>query len=711
MSVLQGIRDRAAWIVSGAIAVALISFILQDAFKRNGPGFSNSSTIGKINGQAIERDDFESKVDFIDQMQQMNGTANTDRSVLENTAWNLMVNTALIDQETAKLGLGFTAKELNDILFGANPPDWVKQNFTDPSTGQINTDQLKSYLAQVKKQQNNPQAKLFEEANVDPISEKTIGQKYLALISGAVYIPKWVSEKTNADNNAIANISYAYVPYATINDSTLKISDDEINAYVKAHAKQFETKEETRVFSFVSFDASPSRDDSAAVLSELNELKPAFQKTDTSGITAFLASKGSAIPYDAGFVTKNNLKVPNADSIMALADGQVFGPYLDQQDYVLAKMMGHRTIPDSVKCRHILIKTEDQGRQVLDDSTALKRIDSIANAIKGGADFNAMVQKYSDDPGSKSTQGVYDFSSTQFSTLAQEFAQTIFFGKTGDKKIVHVSNSQYAGYHYIEVLNQKNFQPAYNIAYLAKAINASSETINSANNAAEQFAASSQSSTQFTANAAKQNKLVQTSAEIKENDYDLGVLGNNRQLVKWVYQNNVGDVSEPFSVQDGKSYVVVLITADNKAGLPSAAHARPLVQDILINQKKAEQIINTKIKGTTLPEIAQHAGVTVQTADSISFRQGILAGVGSEPKVVGAAFNKTLQGKVSSPIAANSGVFVIQGISIGAIPSLNGGAGELRIQLESQLKQQLGYDPLGALREAAEIKDYRSSFY
>ena len=116
------------------------------------------------------------------------------------------------------------------------------------------------------------------------------------------------------------------------------------------------------------------------------------------------------------------------DSIAALSNGAVYGPYLDGSEIVLAKMLGSRQLADSVKCRHILVGTKNPqtGEPTLADSIAKKRIDSIEVAIKGGADFNAMVLKYSDDQGSKDKKGEYDFSATQFSSLAKEFSETIF---------------------------------------------------------------------------------------------------------------------------------------------------------------------------------------------------------------------------------------------------------------------------------------------
>ena len=132
---------------------------------------------------------------------------------------------------------------------------------------------------------------------------------------------------------------------------------------------------------------------------------------------------------------------------------------------MLAKMIAKRSVPDSVKSRHILIKFSDRGRPILEDSVAKKRIDSIVNAIRNGASFDSMVVKFSDDEGSRDKKGEYDFSSLQIGNISKEFGDVIFYGNAGDKKTVRVENAQYGGYHYIEVLSQKNFEPALNVTY------------------------------------------------------------------------------------------------------------------------------------------------------------------------------------------------------------------------------------------------------
>ncbi len=705
MSFIQKIRDKYAAVVIAVIALSLVGFILMDAFVGRSRGAGSNTTIGKVNGKKIERNDFEKRLTM---QQQMYASQGAQREQLISSVWEQSVDEIVMQQQYEKLGLQFTPKELNDLLFGNNAPQWLKNEFTDQATGQFKVNEAKQYFAQMKKQKDNANLEMFNEAYINPTISQALREKYMALLTQTIYVPKWMAEKSLADQNSIANISYVSVPYASIADSTIKVTDDDVKAYVDKHAEEFKQDEEIRSVSYVSFSAFPNGEDSAAVYNQINNLKADFAASTDAA--SYLARVSSETPYLDAYVMGSTIMVPNADSIKQLGDGQVFGPYLDNKNYTIAKMIGRRSIPDSAKVRHILIKTAEKGQPTLPDSIAKARIDSIANAIRGGADFNSMVISYSDDQGSKTTGGEYTFPSTQFANISKEFAETAFYGNVGDKKVVKVDNPSYTGYHYIEVLQHKNPGIGYKVAYLSKPIDASQETINTANNAASQFSASSRNQKQFEENAVKGNNQPVTATDIKPNDFSIPLLGESRQFVRWIYDNKVGDVSEPYEL--GDSYVVALITGSQQKGVMGVGKARQTAEPFIRNEKKAQQIIAAKFKGgTTIEAIAQAAGEQVMHADSISFSQPFIPNVGNEPKITGAAFNKTLQGKISEPMAGSTGVFVVKGENISAVSGAMANADELRQQMIMQQKQMGGYRSMEALKKAATIKDNRSEFY
>lgn len=703
MSVIQRIRDKAAWFVFGAIALSLIAFILQDAFMRNsrsGGLFSNTTTVGKVNGSSIEKDEFENKLSFYEQANGM------QRDQLIGSVWDYLVDETIMQQEFDKLGLSYTSKQQSDEWFSDNPPQMLQQIFTDRNTGIYNAEQARQFFAQLKKNPNDPRANQIA-PYLDEIIQQALRQKYQTLITGAVYVPKWLAEKTNADNNSLAKISYVSVPYNTINDSTIKVTDEEINAYIKKHPKRFQQKEETRQISYVVFDASPSSADTQSVKNQLEQLKPELASTNDE--KSFIEKNGSEMPYYNSYINKNELKQRANDSIFALAPGQIYGPYLDANSFVIAKMVDKKDLPDSVKVRHILVATHQQDPQsgqsfpVRDDSTAKKRLDSAIAEINAGKNWDSVCAKYSDDPGSKNNGGIYDYFTS--GKMVEEFNDFAFTGKTGDKKVVQTPY----GFHYIEILGQKGSSPAYKVAYLSKQISVSQETDDAARNAANQFAANNRDSKKFVDAAAKMNKGPITATDIKENDFSVPAIGENRQLVRWIYDNSVGDVSDPFDV--GDKYVVVMVTGIAEPGLMPAYAARTSVEPILRNEKKAQQIISSKIKGNSLDEIARSAGTSVQVADSVSFQAFVIPNIGNEAKIIGAAFNKQIQGKVSAPIAGNAGVYVISGSGISATSSLGSNPTTLRESLETQMRSQVGNASLRALHDAADVKDYRSKFY
>lgn len=696
MSVIQRIRDKGAWIVFAIIALALIAFILQDGVGRGGSAFSNTTVIGKVNGQKIDRQDFESKLAM---QERMYGAQGAQRDQLIGALWMQEVERIVLDQEYNKLGLQVSPKELSDILFGPNSP--LRQEFTDPNTGEFKVAEARQAFNQLKKSTNKEQVEMINKAYIEPTIEQTLRSKYLALLQQASYVPKWLVEKQQADNNAIANISYVYMPYAAISDSAVKVTDADIAAYVKKHSKEYQKEEETRSINYVYFNASPNGVDSQYTLNQVMSLKDEF--ATTTDVAAFLNKVGTELTYYDSYFSKARMQQPNKDSITRTPVGGLYGPYLDGGNYTIAKMVGVKSWPDSARVRHILIATQNPqtGQVTRADTTAKKLADSIEAAIKGGADFVALCAKYSDD-GNKNTGGVYEY--FEQGKMVIPFNDFCFDKPVGSKGVVKTD----FGYHYVEVLGQKNFNPAYKIAYLSKPILASSETISAANTAASQFAAAAKKgSKEFAAAALKSNVNILTAADIKQNDFNINGVGQTRSLVRWVYENKAGTVSEPVEV--GDRYIVAIVSGVNPAGTLSPAEARPLVEGFIRNEKKAKQILDSKFKGATLEAIASSIGSQIFRADSLSFSTPFLPNVGSEPKIIGAAFNKSLQGKVSSPIAGLTGVFAVK------VESNSARAGIMDAETIKQTLLQGGrvavFRGVQSLKSAAVIKDNRFKFY
>ena len=712
MSIIQNIRDKGTVIVIGVISLSLIGFLLMDA--RSGAakglfGGGDSKTIGIVNGKDIGIDEFNAKVK--DAEAQYPNTNGGVRQQIMQSVWDQMVAEKIVATEFDKLGLAFTPKEMSTIMFSDEAPQQLKQAFTDPQTGQYDVAKAQQWWAQTRKSKNEEQRQALNSQIIEPMRLNSLYTKYTSMIAGSIYTPSWMTAKENEDDNSFANISYVAIPYSVISDSAIKVTDDDIEKYLEKNKLKYK-QEAGRMMSYVTFSASPDAKDSSGVRNLIEGLKPSFA-ADTNAKT-FLARNTTAINFFDGYALKSKMQMPDKDSIINLPEGKVFGPYLDAGNYVLAKKLSTKLLPDSIKCRHILLGTNNPqtGAVIMPDSVAKQKIDSIEAAIKTGADFTTLEEKYSTDEAAKKDKGVmtFDIATIQSENFAKEFGDFLLNEKGETKKVV---KTQF-GWHYIEILEKKNPQPAYKVAYLAKEIIPSDETINAANAAATKLSGQSRDLKAFD-QYVKQNGLtkIDVPAVVKENDAQLGGLQDARPIVKWAFDAKEGEVSEPFSVSN--QFVVAVVTKKVKEGLPDVKTVRPLVESLVRNKKKADEIIK-KLGKNSSPEAAaavyQKQVLTTGADSTLTFNAVIINGVGNEPKVAGAAFNKDYQTKVSPPIAGNTGVFVIKVNSISTKPP----APLAVAQQQKNMKQnQLMQSALGksfeALKKKADIKDKRSKFF
>jgi peptidyl-prolyl cis-trans isomerase D len=306
---------------------------------------------------------------------------------------------------------------------------------------------------------------------------------------------------------------------------------------------------------------------------------------------------------------------------------------------------------------------------------------------------------YSEDEGSKNNGGEYWFSSLNVD-LARNFADFMFLKKKGDRDIIKTE----FGYHLIEVLDQKNFEESYKVAYLAKLILPSEETDNAASTAATEFAGNSRDVKAFEANVTKNRFNKRIAENIKEMDYTVANMPS-RQFVKWIYDNDPGTVSEPFDMKD--KYVVALVLSAYKEGVQPASIARPQVEPIIRNEKKAEQIRKKIGSANTLDAIAAATGQQVSQLDTLRFGDAFIPNVGPEPKVIGATFDKKNLAKVSSPIDGQTGVFAIDTKQTSVLPSAATDLTTQRVAMQLQMKQYATYGTIEALKKAAKIVDKR----
>lgn len=732
MSVIQKIQDKYAKLMAIIIALALMIFVIMLAFENGGNlfgGGGNSTTVGKVNGTTIEYTDFMKKVEQQEKTMEARGMASgaqLQQQAIE-AVWSDEINQVLQKKELDKLGINVGKKEMGDVLYGPNAPEDLKRLFTDTITG--------IYDGRKAKQQIDAAIKI-KKGNADQLAQKEqlvafinyqenarLRDKYNSLISNSVNYPKWFIEKQIADNSQLAKISLVRENYAAnANDSTIAVTDKEIKDYLDKHKSDYQQKDETRGIAYVAFSTRPGATDSAAAMDKARELK---LKMDTvTDVQNFLTEQGVQ-SYDS-YLSAAAIQIPVKDSIFKLPVGGVYGPYLDGSSYSIAKLLGVRDQPDTVKVRHILIKTVERDQQsgqmypIRDTLIARKLIDSIQTAIRNGSSFDSLVKLSEDNPDmeqppGKLKGGIYDKIAS--GRMVGNFNEFIFGKPVGSKGVVPTE----FGYHYVEILSQKGNSKAYKIAYLAKPIETSTETKINASNMASKFAGDSRNQKSFDANAEKLLKEAginkSMAGDITSSSYSVGALGQSRTLVKNIFNADIGDVLEPEEV--GENFVVAIVTEINEEGTLPLAKARAQIEPFLRNKKIAEKL-KKKIGAITTLEAAATAlgGKPIEVIDSLRMtgaQSRTAMAIASESKIIGASFNPAIRGKViPEVIEGSSGVYVVRVDNVTTTPVGDANVAEQRKARYQQAKQQAMYQqktPIQVLREAATIKDYRISFF
>ena len=710
MQIIQSIRDKGAAIVIVVIALSLIGFILMDAKQGSNKLFgSTSNTVGSVNGDEIELAEFNKRVKEAEDMQaQRSGQRPSGAQTyqIRDQMWNQITAERLFFTEAKKVGIDFTAKELTYILLSNDQsnPFLQEASLKDSITGQLDIKKAQAALTNIKKlkgeQRDNVNAQI-----VDPLKLNNTIAKYSGLLNASTYYPTWMQKKESEETVAFSTISYVTVPYSEILDSTIKVTDEDINGYVAKHKEQFK-QEAGRNISYVSFSQLASKEDSLIVYNSMLELKTAFELD--SNAKAFVARNSSTIDFNEDFSPKSKLNQIFADTLVNTPAGKVFGPYVDKGNYVLAKIISSKTIADSVKARHILIGTNNPqtGAPLMDDSAAKKLADSIEVAVKGGADFAVLASKYSTDLSNKDKAG--DLGTFGYGTMVPEFNEFCFSKTPGSKGVV---KTQF-GYHVIDLISQKDFKPAYKIAYMAKEIGASDVTINKAS--LEATKASALKSKEELEKFIKKSglSLVSAPAMLKENDYQIGNIQEARGIVRWAFEAKKGDVSEPFSV--GDQFIVAVLDKINEKGTQDAETARSGCESIIRNKKKADIIIQKIGSNPTLESAAQVYNKTIQTAGAdttLFINSQIINGVGMEAKIIGAAFNKAYQSKVSPLIDGTTGVFILKVNAIQSKPSLTPEAIAQQITNKTGTLRSQTNGWYEGLRKQANIVDERSKHF
>ena len=720
MAILSKIRDRSMFLIL-IVGLALFAFVLDPSSIQQFFSSSKINSIGEVNGQEIDREEFARQVEAY--RTQSGGRATQMQAV--NAVWNTMISEKIFETQLEEAGIVVGEKDIWDAM--TSLPEIQNSPLFKNEANLFDEEKLKEYIANMKDdaEAGNTQAWMNWLATERSIKQNLERQAYTNLVSAGLGASLEEGKRDYFYQNTKMDAQLVYVPYTTIADSLSVVSREEIKKYLEDNTKRFKP-EATRTLQYVKFDIIPSEADDAEVkatvesfINDREEYSNAAKTTvkiaglkNATDYEAFLNDNKSDLSLDNGYKYKNQLPAEIADEVFNASVGDVVGPYKNNGYYKISKVVETLELPDSVKSSHILVpyvgatrstslKTKEAAKKSADSIFALVRnnkakFTEVANAIntdgtKGkGGDIGWIRKDQAFSPG-----------------FDRDFADYIYKNKKGSVAVVETA----FGYHVIRIDDQTEAEKVVRLATFARLVEASEETENNIFEQAETLAARLSEGGNIDELAKEDDLKVQSAVNLKALDEVIPGLNAQRQMVTWAFneERELGN-SKRFDIDvlGKRAYAVAVLKGKtDKDGLVISSDLITQIRPELINKKK-RALIEKTFKGNTLEEIASSANTSVRSVSLVTLASPLISGVGNEPAVVGAMSTLPID-QVSNVIEGDKGVFVVK-VTKRELPAELENYESFRKRKVIELKGR-AYQLYKVLEETADINDNRSKFF
>lgn len=644
MATLQKIRNRGTLLMV-IVGLALFAFIVGDAIQNSSSYFGQAANmVGEINGEPISYEDFRRQVSINTQNAeaQSSGLSSADRENIEQQTWNQIVERKIVGEELSKLGIKVTADELSHIFVAKT--DNVIQN----AFGSASAEQIATQISAIESSGDvNQKAQLnsFKEY----VKEKRTNDKYYALLSEGLKAGK--SLMKSATDTEKVNFKYVMRAFSTVPDTTVVISDAEVNTYYEEHKELFRQTPSRKVV-YVQIDVEPSQEDRVFTEKTVEALKKTFAETKDP---MRFASINSETQPSVRYLKKDEIqdKELAAYAFSSSSENTVYGPYGIGDVFQITRVADKRMLPDSVRASHILIAPGENSKIL---------VDSLTNLLTKKADFETLAKTYSVDKGSAVNGG--DLGWFSKGVMIPAFEKTAFEAPIG--KIVTVETQ--FGTHIIKVAKRSKEFENVQMATVTKEITPSNKTFQLALTDARRIAENVNNIEELNAAATEANYLAREAILYPAS---MGIQGidNSKAVVRAAFTTEeVGKLllnnenSTVFEMDE--SYVIVGLKEinDGEYANVDSKDTQEFIKGELRKEKKAE-ILKSELANaetSSLEALAEKEGVTVQDATDVSFNTSFISGLGQEPSVVAAAIlGDFTASEISKPIAGTQGVFVL----------------------------------------------------
>nr|WP_295896422.1 SurA N-terminal domain-containing protein [uncultured Alistipes sp.] len=674
MASLNTLRTKFGIVLSIIIALALLAFILS---LKTEMGFSgNDPRVGVIDGEKINYSEY---YETYERVRSQSGAVESDEqqsAMLANAAWQQLFSKYVLDPGFERLGIRVTEPERLAMVSGEQPSQAFYNAFADPRTGSYNVAAVSQFLAQA---ETNAQAQAAWQALNEQARLERLFQKYMGLVRGGTYVNALEVESGVASANNTYSGKWAGKKYASLPDSLFTVTSSEMNAYYKSHKEMFK-QQPSRTLSYVIFEVNPTDDDMLALENQAKEVGAQFASAED--VRSFVRGNRNGHIAD-NYVAAAQLTDEEAEALTA---GKQYGPVLKNNEWTMARVLDAKTAPDSLGVRHIVLPYTQEALA-----------DSLMGVLRNGGDFAALASQYSVYDATAANGG--EVGVLPFSAFTGEFAESLAGAKSGD--IVKIASGD--AIQIMQVYRADKPSKHYRIATITYPLEASTATRTQVHNTAGTFTVNAKESF---ADAATTAAVTPRVATLAQGDRTIRGLEDSREVARWAYGAEVGDVSEIFTV--GNDYVVATLTDIDNDEYAAPEKVASQIRMQLLRDKKYDAILK-ELSGSTLEEQAASLGSEVADFSNVSYASFYVNGPGIEPRLVGAIASTTEKGVVSAPVKGMSGLYVFVVDDIQTEEKQTAEGEKVRAQAVAEnMAQQMA---LPAIQQMADIQDLRGKYF
>ena len=677
MASLNTLRTKFGIVLSIVIAGALLAFILS---LKTEMGFSgNDPRVGVIDGEKINYSEYYNQYEQVKAQSGAQESNEQQSAMLANAAWQALIGKYVLTPGFDKMGLRVTEPERMSMVSGQHPSQAFYNAFADPRTGEYNVAAVHQFLSEA---EANAQAQLaWAQLNEQARMEREVA-KFLGLIKGGVYVNSLeVANGVNSANNTYAG-KWAGKKYSAVPDSLIQLKSSDIKAYYNSHKNMFK-QTPSRALSYVVFEVSPTDDDMLALEKSVAEVGAQFAATEE--LKSFVRANRNGKIAD-NYVSAKQLSEEEAK---ALLDGATYGPVLKNNEWTMARALDTKIVSDSMGIRHIVLPYTQEALA-----------DSLLTVLKGGADFAQVAAQYSVYDATAANGG--EVGVMPFSAFSGEFAAALANAKTGD--IVKIASGD--AIQLMQVYRADKPSKHVQVASITYPVEASAATRRDIHNQAGTFSVNAKGSVEAFNDAASAAAVTPRIASLAQGERTIRGLEDSRDVARWAYGAEVGDVSEIFPV--GKDYVIAMLTEIDDNEFAPLEKVSAQIRAQVLRDKKYDYIVK-ELSGSTLDEQAKSLGTEVADFDNVTFGAFYVNGPGFEPRLIGAISSTTEKGVLSAPVKGLSGVYVFEVDDIQTSDKQTAEGEKVRAQaMAESMAQQFSVQ---AIQQMAKIQDLRGKYF